>query len=1015
MATTTTIEDQVSAAVQALIPTTVSYPYGQAGTRDVGSSFYDFQSAAIGCFLTNDGAVYYVIKLARDRLLTVTSALKTTLQALMTACTDSVRNVQPVVKTATLTNAKAALDQLATAMQQRTGVYQAIVNVPSFQRYSQNINQFLSDEGSKTVARGNLVDPPQTARAKLPSGAVQLQSQWSDMLNRVTFWANAMDNYGALNLPSALTATIMQSASNTLASQISQLNALNPDDRLLVLRDLVVSLVANQTVVSTFGSLETPTVFVPITGSGSVYSDTSHLAVPASFSSDFFEGYSVYPGHSILNLQVDGAYNLALTLPGSFVARIDCLGRGPFALTHTSFRINAIENQNDHLVYHPNDINLSALPNPADPWLVQQAINAQATTAVSHLFHQIAKFQQEVSTTITSPTTMDFTLLAPTTWSYLGAVSGDTIIITQSGSSSQDSIWDITSVVGNVASATLRPGTGVGINSFQTLVSVGTDANIRFYIQLAITTVSLAHRTTLQLQDLDAGTLAQFSLFSGMQIDSVRTSASTIAKAVNQGTMASVNGVPRLAATTEFVATFHTGNARTNTTDPTLFTFYDVREEATLTSTATFTSLFDNKDIAALGVGAVVVVRESNVAVDINLYGTIQSVVGTTFTVNFLVTGTGSFLLEAAKANYFPLSNLRTELMIVVGENTVFDGSYLSSTKPPPTPLDIYLTTALTGYIGQGGQPVFLNSVQIGQQRVALQSLDSTLASSILVVGTGDFDSAFTSGPYPKLVPGTTSWVQLPSTPTGLNVGDILEVYQTDRSVPSVGQPILAINANNFIQLAEPIPNNLPALVFDVTNVLPFARIRKTTHQNFLTVSTQVQTWLQLPVNNMLSTFRSLTAAINPLIANTNPSLPQAVAAQQQLNAMLNAILALEGYLNAYDADPVTDIDSLVKGFLQKGLDRAVDVLLAADFTDFFGLDMESGSYAGNLQKNLRNVQKQDLPVRKDNRVHSRFAAQEQIIAQTGDVDYGYVQDPVDPVQNGINNTEQSSPNIRNI
>jgi hypothetical protein len=76
---------------------------------------------------------------------------------------------------------------------------------------------------------------------------------------------------------------------------------------------------------------------------------------------------------------------------------------------------------------------------------------------------------------------------------------------------------------------------------------------------------------------------------------------------------------------------------------------------------------------------------------------------------------------------------------------------------------------------------------------------------------------------------------------------------------------------------------------------------------------------------------------------------------------------------------------------------------------------MESGSYAGNLQKNLRNVQKQDLPVRKDNRVHSRFAAQEQIIAQTGDVDYGYVQDPVDPVQNGINNTEQSSPNIRNI
>jgi hypothetical protein len=64
-------------------------------------------------------------------------------------------------------------------------------------------------------------------------------------------------------------------------------------------------------------------------------------------------------------------------------------------------------------------------------------------------------------------------------------------------------------------------------------------------------------------------------------------------------------------------------------------------------------------------------------------------------------------------------------------------------------------------------------------------------------------------------------------------------------------------------------------------------------------------------------------------------------------------------------------VDTLIQGFLEKGADRAVDILLSANFSGFFGLSADSSSYAGNMLQTLRSMAREDLPINKFNRKES--------------------------------------------
>ena len=1006
---------EVESAVDSLVPGTLRYVYDPAGARGLGSSFADFQSVAIGTFLSGVGAPYYVVRLARDRLVVVLGGVRTMLQTLLTATGDATRSVQPVTKTATLTNARVALEQLTTSLQSRTGSYQSITEIPSFTRYKQNVEQFLSDEGKKATSRGALVDSPSVAKAKLTAGTIQLRAMWDDMLTRVSVWANSMDTFASLSLPTILSSNIMQNVRDALTQQVDQLNALAPEERLLVLRDLVVSLLSGVATVEGFGSLTPPTLFIPMTGVGEVYADSTHPAEPATLPSDYHGYYSTYVGSNDLEILVDGQYYLSLLLPGSFVARMDCLYRGPFVVdaTKASFHVTNEWNLGNGTTSMVTPITLPA--GTLQPWQIVQAINTQATAVVAHLFHTFSKTTQEVSAVNTSGSTWTFTLIGPTTWDALGVVVGDTVLDNEEGSSARDSIWDVTDVAGAVLTATFRTGSAPSLPQVLQ-VSVGTDANLRFFIQLADVEHALDLRATMLIVDAlgSEGTLTQLGLFSGASIDSVRTSATSIINTMNKSTsIASLDGIPRLALSSRLDNNVHLGKGRTNPEDSSLITFYAVREEVTVVSTTATTTTLRSAAVAALGVGAWVVIRSSSASADIGTYGRIVSLVGSDeWVINTVVVGVGSVLVEAAPTSFYEQSNTRNECLVTIGEDTPFDGVYQTTTRPGATPLDVYLSSRLFNHMAAGGGPVFLMSLAIGRQRVVFESEDTTMKSSVSILGSGDAEFLFFGGSFPpaRTQEATSIWVKLPSIPQGLEAGDFLEHYGTNRTVPTFSEEIVSIDRNSkIIQLANPI-SSVP-LSFDGTPT-HLAKLRKGVHQNFESVSAEVKTWLNRPINDVLKTFRDLDTALTPLKAD-NPTLHQAVAAKQLLGNMLDAIDALEASLGLYSAEVVPSVDSLLKGFLQKSLDRAVDTLLAADFAGFFTLDMESGSYAGNLQKNLRSVQKEDFPVRKDNRNDSVFAAAEQTIAQYESSDFEYTADQIDPVQKAIDISEPSSPNIR--
>lgn len=970
--------------------------------------------------MSQQSAPFYVLKMARDRLLSAIEQAKTDLTSLISLASAATRKVQPVTQISSLSNAQAALTQLSQAMAARTGTFTDIATVPAFSRFQSSIHQFLNTEGKKVRQNGTLTQTPQQAQSQIQSTATQLRKDWDTVLSLATLWADAMEVYTALNLPSVLSATVLANSSSQLASLVAQFTSLSPTDRLGLLQDAVVQLTSMTATVQGFGSLTAPTTYIPMTGVASVYADADHPVIEAELLSDFYEGYSIYSGHNTLQLQIDGQYNMTINPPGSFVARIDCPSRGPYKIVAPAnvFTLGVIHNWNAGTITLSNDIVILA-GDYVQPWDVAVSINNQGGgTFLSHLFFSITQTTQSVSCVDLGGGVENFTLIASTTWAALGVTVGSTIIVTDTTSPGVDNVWTITGLAGNVATASLE-STSVGSSLPDTSVlqvAVGSDANIQFYIQLAQTSYALSSRSTLSIKDGvgSSGTLTQMSLYTGAKIDSVRTSAATFSKIINQTAQgATLDGVARISASSEVIHSFHTGLGRTNPSNAQMVTFYDAAGQATILSSTPTSTVLQNADVAALGTGATVVVRTSNVSTDVGKYGTITSVTGDQFTINKQLLGAGTVSVEAAYNNFYTLSNTRAEVVVTINENQIFDGTYTTSTTAGPTPLDILLSSTMPGVAGLGGNPIVIANLQIGQNKLAITSQDNTLRSSVTVLGTGNFDAAFVNGPFPRTVISTTTWVKLPSIPVQLSEGDIFEVYHTRRDIADYSIEISTIDTvDNLIQLSEPLPGNLTGLTLSTTNVLPFARIRKGIKDNYDSVAANVTTWLSSQlVSNELLTFRAVDAVINPLVSGS-PSMPQSVSAQQQFTQMLNALNTLEGYLNAYTAPVVSAVDALVKGFLQKGLDRAVDVLLAADFASFFSLDSQTGSYLGSLQKAISNVQVTDLPMRKDNRTDSVFAYAEQTIAQYDDVDFNYTPDPQDPATNAVP-SEPSSPSFR--
>lgn len=113
-----------------------------------------------------------------------------------------------------------------------------------------------------------------------------------------------------------------------------------------------------------------------------------------------------------------------------------------------------------------------------------------------------------------------------------------------------------------------------------------------------------------------------------------------------------------------------------------------------------------------------------------------------------------------------------------------------------------------------------------------------------------------------------------------------------------------------------------------------------------------------------------LERVLNPLLVNRNPSAALIGTARTTTNN-LRAVYArptpsstprLTEILTDFTTSVVPRIDALLDMLQERGMDRAHDLLLLGEFSEFFGVTKDGSSYGGNLLEKLRSIAQNDVP-----------------------------------------------------
>ena len=111
-----------------------------------------------------------------------------------------------------------------------------------------------------------------------------------------------------------------------------------------------------------------------------------------------------------------------------------------------------------------------------------------------------------------------------------------------------------------------------------------------------------------------------------------------------------------------------------------------------------------------------------------------------------------------------------------------------------------------------------------------------------------------------------------------------------------------------------------------------------------------------------------LERTLNPLLVNKNPSAALIGTARTAANNLRNVYsqtspyLGLTEILAGFTTLVVPRIDALLDMLRERGLDRAHDLLLLGEFTEFFSAGKDGSSYGGNLLEKMRSIAQNDVP-----------------------------------------------------
>ena len=317
-------DDEIQAVVEQLVLSSITHSYDTLGTRRVDLTFNDVQQAAAGVFVLYPQSPYYILFLGVKRLNDQIAAEAALIDQLLASLQSLGRHTLPVQDVTPLFNIQASLHALGSAAVQRTGVFTDITKAPAYQRLAANTQVFLNGPGQNVKSGGNIVQTPQQARVDVPSLLTQITQAHVALVATVQNLAGGISDYNGVNLPSIVAASVINNSAKLVGADAAALDTLSPTDRLEMVRDVVLHLLATTAVVNTFGSFAGPSDFYTLDGLGTAYSDVNFLAEPAVATAWYTGSYSIIQGYNdVLDVQADGGPPFSITLNPSTLAELN--------------------------------------------------------------------------------------------------------------------------------------------------------------------------------------------------------------------------------------------------------------------------------------------------------------------------------------------------------------------------------------------------------------------------------------------------------------------------------------------------------------------------------------------------------------------------------------------------------------------------------------------------------------------------------------------------------------------
>lgn len=927
-------DEEIANVVSKLVPSDASRSYDALGVRRTDRPFTNIQQSALGVFVLYPLAPYYVIYLGTRRLLTSLASIGTQVSDILTLLRVLRRNPVGVGSLTSLRNAQVAIFEMESSGSADLG------QTPAYARVQANLSKFLSSVGG-SIRDGDVIVPtPAEARNQLPRALEQLKASLENLQRIVSFLGLAEEDAGTLRLQQRFVQSTLQRARGVLETRYQELQSLPPNQRLDSIRTTVLDLLGVKAAVTVAGTVPSVSSFLGVSGTGLPYADESHPAIPASLTVPLPGPYVLVndgnpeSSSNVLRVEADGGGLELIYLPESQIPRLDGMATAPYILDTTnnelSFLIDGVTAISAALTTGTR----TAAEVCADINVALTSTNYKAVPFFSPLLFDGGPIEAS-GNTLTLPFGQ-FPHVAP-----YGLEPGATVNVYFGSSNVGQSRTIVTGPTGPDYNTIEVDGAPL-VAATDLRIQVGVTTRIRLEPKDRFTAVSL--RSTLQIKTpttLQQRTGMTLGFYGEALARGVPTDVDIVA-----GFLATNMASFSASATSVVQRTCSVRSVPQSPFKVQLFLESVTQAYAAVTDIELPFTTAQPGDQVVLRTGP-----------DAGKFGTVYQASPARAIFYGLTGGEGEFELV-------PAVFLGHQITVPSGPN---QGTYfLEDTNPVQQQIRTpFIVTRDAG-------AAVVAPAQCVRQYLTLSSRNTTLASSIALTDSIEFFS-----PVQLLeARSTTRYLQLPVRVNDLEDGDFLEFFANDTAVPTFSTTIHKIE-DRILSLEDAIDGTTPRVFGAVSP--PYARLRKARSLNYQQLSNRLFLWLD--AFDLTQASNEMNRTINPLLVNTNPSDSQVGAAEAVLRDIYGRLTitgaqaagaditsALEDILTDYTVQPVAEVDVMLRSFRELGADRAIDVLLEGQFSAFFGFDQEDASYAGAMQKVVREVAINDAPVRKVDR-----------------------------------------------